>query len=67
MSECLTCAFRESCCSARLSRAQVPAFVGSCPGEDSSPLVSCLLYWPVGVQSKFFAEKSVLERIAVPF
>ena len=28
-SECLTCTFRESCCRARLSRAQVPAFVGS--------------------------------------
>ena len=25
-SECLTCTFRASCCSARLSRAQVPAF-----------------------------------------
>ena len=29
MSECLTCTFRESCCSARLSQAQVPAFAGS--------------------------------------
>ena len=28
-SECLTCAFRASCCSARLSRAHVPAFAGS--------------------------------------
>ena len=28
-SECLTCTFRASCCSARLSRAQVPAFTGS--------------------------------------
>ena len=28
-SECLTCTFRASCCSARLSRAQVPAFAGS--------------------------------------
>ena len=26
---CLTCTFRASCCSARLSRAQVPAFSGS--------------------------------------
>ena len=29
MSECLTCTFRASCCSARLSRAQVPAFANS--------------------------------------
>ena len=28
-SECLTCRFRASCCSARLLRAQVPAFAGS--------------------------------------
>ena len=28
-SECLTCTFRASCCSARLSRAQVPTFAGS--------------------------------------
>ena len=28
-SECLTCTFRASCCSARLSRAQVPSFAGS--------------------------------------
>ena len=28
-SECLTCTFRASCCSACLSRAQVPAFDGS--------------------------------------
>ena len=28
-SQCLTCTFRGSCCSARLSRAQVPAFAGS--------------------------------------
>ena len=28
-SECLTCTFTASCCSARLSRAEVPAFVGS--------------------------------------
>ena len=28
-SECLTCTFRASCCSARLSRAQVPGFAGS--------------------------------------
>ena len=28
-SECLTCTFRASCCSARLSRAQVPAFADS--------------------------------------
>ena len=28
-SECLTCTFRASCCSARLSRVRVPAFVGS--------------------------------------
>ena len=28
-SECLTCTFTESCCSARLSRAQVRAFPGS--------------------------------------
>ena len=28
-SECLTCTFRTSCCSARLSRAQVPVFTGS--------------------------------------
>ena len=28
-SECLTCTFRASCCCARLSRAQVPAFTGS--------------------------------------
>ena len=28
-SECLTCIFRVSCCSARLSWAQVPAFAGS--------------------------------------
>ena len=28
-SECLTCTIRVSCCSARLSRAQVPAFAGS--------------------------------------
>ena len=28
-SQCLTCTFRASCCSARLSRAQVPAFAGS--------------------------------------
>ena len=28
-SECLTCTFRASRCSARLSRAQVPAFAGS--------------------------------------
>ena len=28
-SECLTCTFRASCCSARLSRAQVPPFAGS--------------------------------------
>ena len=28
-SECLTCTFRASCCSARLSRAQVQAFPGS--------------------------------------
>ena len=27
-SECLTCPFRASCCSARLSRVQVPAFTG---------------------------------------
>ena len=27
--ECLTCTFRASCCSARLSRAQVPTFAGS--------------------------------------
>ena len=27
--ECLTCTFRASCCSARLSRAQVRAFTGS--------------------------------------
>ena len=28
-SECLMCTFRTSCCSVRLSRAQVPAFSGS--------------------------------------
>ena len=28
-SECLTCTFRASCCSAHLSWAQVPAFTGS--------------------------------------
>ena len=28
-SECLTCTFRASCCSARLSQAQVPTFAGS--------------------------------------
>ena len=28
-SECLTCIFRASCCSARLSRTQVPTFTGS--------------------------------------
>ena len=28
-SECLTCTIRASCCSARLSRAQVPTFAGS--------------------------------------
>ena len=28
-SECLTCTFRASCCSTRLSWAQVPAVVGS--------------------------------------
>ena len=28
-SECLTCTFRVSCCSARLSRAQVPVFAGT--------------------------------------
>ena len=28
-SDCLTCTFRASCCSACLSRAQVPAFDGS--------------------------------------
>ena len=28
-SECLTCTFRQSCCSARLSRAQVTAIAGS--------------------------------------
>ena len=28
-SECLTCTFRASCCSARLSRAHVPALAGS--------------------------------------
>ena len=28
-SECLTCTFRASCCSARLSQAQVPAFPSS--------------------------------------
>ena len=28
-SECLTCKFIASCCSARLSRAQVPTFAGS--------------------------------------
>ena len=28
-SECLTCTFRESCCSERLSRAQVPTFADS--------------------------------------
>ena len=28
-SEWLTCTFRASCCSARLTRAQVPAFAGS--------------------------------------
>ena len=28
-SECITCTFRASCCSARLSRAQVPAFADS--------------------------------------
>ena len=28
-SECLTCTYRASCCSVRLSRVQVPAFVGS--------------------------------------
>ena len=27
-SECLTCTFRASCCSARMSRAQVPALRG---------------------------------------
>ena len=27
-SECLMCTFRASCCSARLSRAQVPSFAG---------------------------------------
>ena len=31
-SECLTCTFRASCCSARLSRVQVPAFF--CPGQE---------------------------------
>ena len=29
MSECLTCTFRASCCSARLSRAPVLTFTGS--------------------------------------
>ena len=29
-SECLRCTFRASCCSARLSRAQVPIIAGSC-------------------------------------
>ena len=34
-SECLTCTFRASCCSARLSRAQVLAFAGFvCPGQE---------------------------------
>ena len=32
-SECLTCTFRASCCSARLSWVHVSAFAGSCPGQ----------------------------------
>ena len=34
-SECFMCTFRASCCSARLSRAQAPAFAGFlCPGQE---------------------------------
>ena len=37
-SECLTCTFRASCCSARLSRAQVPAFAVSSVRDRYSSL-----------------------------
>ena len=39
-SECLTCTFRASCCSARLSWAQVPTFAGKWPH------VTFLIYAP---------------------
>ena len=36
-SECLTCTFRASCCSARLPRAQVPAIAGSSIRDRKKP------------------------------
>ena len=39
-SECLTCTFRASCCSARLSWAQVPTFAGSSVRDRSGQVRS---------------------------
>ena len=44
-SECLTCIFRASCCSAHLSRAQVLAFIGSSV-RDFELSAGDLLYAP---------------------
>ena len=49
-SECLTCTFRASCCSARLSRAQVPAFAGSSVqdrGKKGEGVGGNYLHWRV--------------------
>ena len=42
-SECLACTFRANCCSARLSRAQIPAFVGSSIRDRSVCVCVCVL------------------------
>ena len=43
-SECLTCTFRASCCSAHLSRAQVPAFASSSVRDMGKGLLDGLRY-----------------------
>ena len=44
-SQCLTCTFRASCCSARLSRAQVPAF--AIKGKKGGGSKGYRLHWRV--------------------
>ena len=55
-SECLTCTFRASCCSTRLSRAQVLAFTGLhqflCPGQEKKRGVQGSTSSPTGIGSR---------------
>ena len=51
--ECLTCTFRASCCSARLSRAQVPAvpLSGTGGGGEGGGVRGDRLHWRVQVST----------------